>query len=303
MRKWLLLPLLVSLTGCVSYYYPETALEDGVYYAEDDPSYAVYSDSYAGVAYYPWYSVDYFYLGYYPYPRHRYGFGYGYPSGFSFGFNYGFSPWYYPSHYYGYYSGWYDSHHHHRYTHHSAWRPYRGYYSNHRRDRDRNKKYNRNDEYDRYGVNDRYGRRNHSDDTDPRDKKSRDRHGRDKPEYYRSSSVRPYVSTPGDGHSGDVRYRSDAKQTRSRIGPVNPGVSSKNLVVKTAPGNVSRTPGNSSSTRSARAKTGQQAPVRTPSPSKASSSKQTKASSSSKRSSRTVKSSGKTESSKRQKRK
>ncbi|MGD9021881.1 MAG: hypothetical protein PVF46_08790, partial [Lysobacterales bacterium] len=68
MKNLLILPLLALLSGCVTYYYPETALEDGVYYAEDDPSYAVYSDSYVSVGYYPWYSLDYFYLGYYPYP-------------------------------------------------------------------------------------------------------------------------------------------------------------------------------------------------------------------------------------------
>ena len=76
MKKLLILPLLVLLTGCVTYYYPETALEDGVYYAEDDPSYNVYSGGYAGVAYYPWSSLDYFYLGYNPYPG--FGIGYGY---------------------------------------------------------------------------------------------------------------------------------------------------------------------------------------------------------------------------------
>ena len=83
MKKLLILPLLVLLTGCVSYYYPATAYEDGVYYAEDDPAYVVYSDAYAGVSYYPWSSLDYFYLGYNPYPG--YSFGYGYGSGFSFG--------------------------------------------------------------------------------------------------------------------------------------------------------------------------------------------------------------------------
>jgi len=90
MRKLLILPLLVLLTGCVTYYYPETALEDGVYYAEDDPSYVFNSGDYSGVVYYPWSSLDYFYLGYYQYPR--YGFVYGYPYGL------GFSPWYYSYH-------------------------------------------------------------------------------------------------------------------------------------------------------------------------------------------------------------
>lgn len=69
MKKLLILPLLLMLSGCVTYYSPETALEDGVYYAADDPSYLVYSGTYRGAAYYPWASIDFFYLGYYP---HRY---------------------------------------------------------------------------------------------------------------------------------------------------------------------------------------------------------------------------------------
>ena len=60
MKKLLILALLILLTGCVTYYQPETALEDGVYYAEDDPKYVVYQDPYAGYGYYyPWASFDY----------------------------------------------------------------------------------------------------------------------------------------------------------------------------------------------------------------------------------------------------
>jgi hypothetical protein len=55
MKKLLILPLLVLLSACVRYYYPETAYEDGVYYAEDDPAYVVFQGGYAGAAYYPWY--------------------------------------------------------------------------------------------------------------------------------------------------------------------------------------------------------------------------------------------------------
>jgi len=66
MKKLLILALLFLLTGCVTYYQPETALEDGVYYAEDDPKYVVYQGPYAGYAYYPWWSLDYAYW-YYPY--------------------------------------------------------------------------------------------------------------------------------------------------------------------------------------------------------------------------------------------
>ena len=87
MKNLLFVPLLIFMAGCVTYYYPETALEDGVYYAEDDPSYQFNSADYSGVVYYPWSSLDYFYMGYWPYPNGFYGY---------------YSPWYY-SHYYGYY--------------------------------------------------------------------------------------------------------------------------------------------------------------------------------------------------------
>jgi hypothetical protein len=275
MKKLLILPLLVLLTGCVSYYYPETAFEDGVYYAEDDPSYVVYSGGYTSGVYYPWHSLDYFYLGYYPSPA--FSFGYAYPSGFSIGFNYGFSPWYYPSHYYGYYSPWYGSHHHHHYY--PAWRPYRGYYSRHHDDR----YYKNHYRDDRYAGNDRNDRRNRYDD---RNLRNRDDYSR---ERNHSSSVRRYVSTAPGGQSSsrgmvvqnreaakvgksrqhldqsapkqavtvssersravnqptfstkrsgtEVRYRSNAKQTRSRPGPVSPAANSNGPVVKAAPAN------------------------------------------------------------------
>ena len=91
MKKLFLSALLLLLTGCVSYYAPETAIEDGVYYAEDDPAYINNAYSYTYGGYYPWSSMDYFYLGYGPYG----GFGYGY-GGFSIGISYGYSPWDYP---------------------------------------------------------------------------------------------------------------------------------------------------------------------------------------------------------------
>ena len=59
--------LLVIFTGCVRYYAPQTAFENGVYYAEDDPAYVDASGAYNVVTYYPWGSLDYFYLAYYPY--------------------------------------------------------------------------------------------------------------------------------------------------------------------------------------------------------------------------------------------
>ena len=98
MKKLLILALLLLMTGCVTYYQPETALEDGVYYAEDDPSYVFNSGDYSGVVYYPWSSLDYFYLSYGAY--YGYGFTYGYPYGWAY------SPWGYPYVYHGYYSPW-----------------------------------------------------------------------------------------------------------------------------------------------------------------------------------------------------
>ena len=91
MKKLLILPLLLLLSGCVTYYHPQTAMKDGIYYAEDDPSYVVDSRD----MYYPWASLDYFYLAYYPYYYQRY------------------------------YSRWYLSHYY--YPNYPARRPYYGY--------------------------------------------------------------------------------------------------------------------------------------------------------------------------------
>jgi hypothetical protein len=91
--------MLALLTACVSYYQPEMALEDGVYYPEDDPSYNYNPDDFSGIVYYPWVSLDYFYFGYRPYPYS--GFIYNYPYG------YGFVSWVYPYPYYARYSPWY----------------------------------------------------------------------------------------------------------------------------------------------------------------------------------------------------
>ena len=109
MKKLLALLLLVLLAGCVSYYQPESALEDGVYYAEDDPAYNYNPDDYSGVVYYPWSSLDSFYFGYWPYPG--YGFGYGYAYGYP-GY---FPPWYFP------------------YYHHPSWTSYHKICDFHRR--------------------------------------------------------------------------------------------------------------------------------------------------------------------------
>ena len=119
MKKLLILPLLILLTGCVTYYYPQTALKDGIYYAEDDPSYVVYSGGYAGAAYYPWLSLDYFYLGYY-------------------------------SH--GYYSPWYVSHYH--FPYYPVRRSYYGYCPDYGGCQRKSKKTRRGGRHDRYARND-----------------------------------------------------------------------------------------------------------------------------------------------------
>ena len=221
MKKLLILPLLVLLTGCVTYYYPQTALQDGVYYAEDDPSYVVYSDSYAGVAYYPWSSLDYFYLGYNPYPR--YGFGYGYGGGFSFGISYGYSPWYYPYSYYGYYSPWYASYNH--YPYYPAWRPYRGYYSHYNRGHHKYKKGHRGGGHDdRYAGNDNYDPRNRGAENEDRYENPDERRNKgSQSNSYSASRVNRYVSTAPSGYSSNrgmvIRNRETTKIGKSRLEP------------------------------------------------------------------------------------
>ncbi len=218
MKKLLILPLLVLLTGCVTYYYPQTAMQDGVYYAEDDPSYVVYSDGYAGAAYYPWSSLDYFYLGYYPYPRY----GYGYGGGFSFGVSYGYSPWYYPYGYYGYYSPWYASYSH--YPYYPAWRPYHGYYSRHNGGHHKYNKGYRGDGRDRYVENDNQNRRSHGDENEDRYEKPDDRRNQSGQfNSYSASRVNRYVSTAPSGYSSNrgmvIRNRETTKTGKSRLEP------------------------------------------------------------------------------------
>jgi len=107
MKRWLLLPLMAMLTACVSYYQPEAAFEDGVYYPEDDPAYRYNADDfyYTRVAVYPWASLDGFYFGYWPYST--YGFGYWPYSGYGFSFVYPDEPGF-AAGYYAFYSPWYS---------------------------------------------------------------------------------------------------------------------------------------------------------------------------------------------------
>lgn len=123
MNKWLVLPLLALLSACVSYYQPESALQDGVYYPEDDPAYRYNADDYyySRVVVYPWSSLDSFYFGYWPYSG--YAIGYWPYSGYGFSFVYPDEPGF-AGGYYAFYSPWY-SRSYATYYYPPVWRPYR----------------------------------------------------------------------------------------------------------------------------------------------------------------------------------
>jgi hypothetical protein len=221
MKKLLILLSLTWLTGCVTYHYPETTLEDDVYYGGDGVVYAIFPDRNTGVTYYPWSSLDYFYLGYNPY--RRYGFGYGYDNGFSYGIRFGYSPWYYPYSYYGHYSPWSSAAYH--YPYYPTRRPYYGYCSRHDGCGQKNRRNRRGNGDDRYGENDRDnpGRRDGNDvggNVHPVDRIG----GED----YIDSGDRPHVnrrvSTAPPGHSSDrdleIRSRESAKIGMSRLEPI-----------------------------------------------------------------------------------
>lgn len=228
MKKLLILPLLILLAGCVTYYYPETALEDGVYYAGDDPSYVLNSGDYSGVVYYPWASLDYFYMGYWPYS------GYGYVYGYPFGF--GYSPWHYPYGYHGYYSERYFSYHHYSY-----WRPYRGYCSHPGGCR-------RHHYGDRYSLGDRDNRRNRGREYDDDEEYT----GGEDSEIRRNngSSVGRYVTTAPPGYAGNqgmvIRSSGNSKIGKSRLEPAKPVTSKPVSARSSTTGTFSRQPATSS---------------------------------------------------------
>jgi len=210
MKNLLILPLLVLMAGCVTYYYPETALEDGVYYAEDDPSYLFNSADYSGVVYYPWASLDYFYLGY--------------PVGL------GYSPWDYPNGYYGYYSPRYFSHHYGSY-----WRPYRGYCPG----VTCNRHYNRN--HYASGNSGHRRNRNSEDEDDELYTRVDDADNR----RDNDSSGRRYVTTAPPGYSGNegmvIRSRGNSKSSKSRLEPAKP-VTSKPVRARSSNTSISAAP-------------------------------------------------------------
>jgi hypothetical protein len=206
----------------VTYYYPETALENGVYYAEDDPSYVISSDGYYAATYYPWSSLDYFYLGY--------------NGGYSFGMGY-YSPWYFHSaFYYSPWSAWHAPYYH--YSHYYAWQPYYGhhynnyghgnkYYGNNHYQRKGHKKNYRNDNDYRYagngnGNSNRGNRRGeYSDDVN---KPAGRNNSRSYAGGNKAAPVKRYVSTPPSGHSSDrgmeIRSRGSKNTGKIRKQPI-----------------------------------------------------------------------------------
>jgi len=198
MKKILLLLILPMFSGCVTYYTPEVVVENGMYYADEDPAYinnAYVSGSYiyAGAAWYPWRSMDYFYFGYYPYSY--------------------YSPWYYP---YSYYSPGYYPHH--RYAHHRYWRRHGDYCQ----------PYNACGR----GQHDRYVDNDHDRPTDRRNRGGEDEDGNEDPGNrrngnrtgsYAAAPTRRYVSTAPSGYSGDqgvvIRSRGSSKPGKNRTQP------------------------------------------------------------------------------------
>jgi len=237
MKKLMIVPLLLLMSGCVTYYYPQEAVRDGVYYAQDDPSHA--DDSYvSGSAgyysdYYPWASLDSFYLGYGGYAGGHSGVGW------SFGMSYGFTPWYAP--YYGYYSPWYAPYYPRYYgPYYSTWWPYYrgcrhrgycGYYHDSPRHgrgghyRDRHDRYSRGDLRDRYRPGTTHGRpaRRIERGNRSRDATLKRELGTRADRYRETPALRRYVTTSpaGEEHSRGmiVRNRAGAKASPRRAQP------------------------------------------------------------------------------------
>lgn len=229
MKKLLLLPLLLSLSACVTYYTPEGVEESGVYYIEDAPGYVANLSSNANADYYPWSSLDTFYLGDGDYPGYGYGSG-----GFSFGVSMGYSPWYYPhySHYSAgfdpYYSPYYQPYYPYYYRpHYSGWWPNHGYCARtnacghgrnrHHPDDDRQGRFTGVDGPDRHprGGDDEDG----NEDPGGRHDGSGGRTG-----DHGEAPVRRYVTTAPSGSAGNrglvVRNRGNSKPGKSHLEPV-----------------------------------------------------------------------------------
>ena len=142
MRKLFVSILLISLTGCASYYhadyhepydgegyYAEPAYEDSSFYGAAHYDYdSGYHDDYAYSGYYPYWSLDHFYSGgyYNPYSvQYSYYPGYAYYPGYPARHHYGsgFSLFYGFNDYFSYYPGYYNNH----YAYRGGYPYYRGY--------------------------------------------------------------------------------------------------------------------------------------------------------------------------------
>jgi len=248
-RNLLLLPLLALLAGCVTYYYPAPeATSDGVYYAQEEPAYqpaySGYATAYAAPAYYPWWSMDYFYLGYgYGSGSLSFGLSFGYPA------YYGGYAWYgYPVYAYGWYGWPYYGYCYPPYRY--AWRPpyyhhYHGHYDhpgyawnqsywNHKYGDYRREAYPHRDR-DPYVYGDSRGYRDGM--QDPRNRQVRDAVGTRPPRAFEDRSnargpetdpggiaSRAHGPTPGSSADGPmlVRSRADAKPGMSRLHETSP---------------------------------------------------------------------------------
>lgn len=111
--------MLTLLSGCVNHYQPVYDDELGVYYTDEGVFYEAPTSTHPGTspanfAVYPWWSMDYFYLGYHPYSTwaHVYYSPYFYPHYFSVMY----PPWHwYPNYGYGGYHAWRNPYWYHHY--------------------------------------------------------------------------------------------------------------------------------------------------------------------------------------------
>jgi hypothetical protein len=125
-RTILAIILSMVLSGCASY--PYTVIDDGQGMYYEDPvdvfggdAYATYGyASYSDMRYYPFWSLDYFYLNAWYEPR----FGYYSPYFYPYHFSIWYSPWYWgPDYRWGRYTAWADPYWRYRYRHHHHDRP------------------------------------------------------------------------------------------------------------------------------------------------------------------------------------
>ena len=269
MKKLLLIPLFLMLFGCASHYYPVAEAEagpyyvegDSSYYTEEDQAYVDYSVGYASSRYYPWWSIDYLYLGSH-YPHSNFSIGFGIGSSYYNGWNDPFYAGYFPYSYYDYYFplrysywyspfyrhsysryGWNDHYWHHRYNRH--YRSYRGHNdgwerSNRGRHADNNR--NRNSHDRDTGTLGRNVANRDQDRFAPRDRSAENnrRRGEDGPVPPAGEAKNPaggggrttkaplsrHVSVaPGrrsSGKSMEIRNRGERKPGPTRMQPVKP---------------------------------------------------------------------------------